>query len=153
MSPTRCRKLHDVRKTFVVINLYAKEIYLKIIFTTPWLCCLSAVCYTHALALLLQVFTYVDCKWGVNKYPQRISASVLPRDTISMAIPPFSRTSNLMETLYDQTGSGKSKMVAANAEIVIPQLADVTATKFRWLPPHFRGPDTTDTVQDTMDDV
>ena len=48
-----------------------------------------------------------------------------------------------METLgilYDQTGSGKSKMAAADAEIVISQLADVIATEFRRLAPHFRGP-------------
>ena len=48
-----------------------------------------------------------------------------------------------METLgilYDQTGSGKSKMAAADAEIVISQLADVIAMKFRRTPPYFIGP-------------
>ncbi len=50
------------------------------------------------------------------------------RNKMSTATPIFSRSWNLMETLgilYDQTGSGKSKMAAADAEIVIPQLADV----------------------------
>ena len=48
-----------------------------------------------------------------------------------------------METhgiLHYQTGSGKSKMAAAKAELVISQLADVIETKFRRIASHFRGP-------------
>ena len=48
-----------------------------------------------------------------------------------------------METLgilYDQTGSGKSKMAAADAEIVIFELADVIAMKFRRKSLYFIGP-------------
>jgi hypothetical protein len=42
--------------------------------------------------------------------------------------------------LYDQTGSGKSKMAAADAAIFISQLADLTAAKCRRIAPHLRGP-------------
>jgi hypothetical protein len=97
---------------------------------------------TDFITLLLPVFlTYVDCKWGDTLSVFQLLCHL---ETKFQRLPPiFSRASNLLETLgilHDQTGSGKFKMAAADAEILISQLADVIAKKFRRLPPHLRSP-------------
>ena len=83
-------------------------------------------------------------KWKIQDGGRRcgksyISACSRDSNQISTAIPPippFSRSSNLMEKLgimCYQTRGGKFKMASADAKILISQLADVTATTFRRL--------------------
>ena len=96
--------------------------------------------YHHPVFQHGGLITGRDGIWAGNMF---ISACRLARSAISTATPMFSESQNPMGSLGllpVQTGSGKSKIVAAKPEVLISQLVDTLGTWFQRLPPCFLGP-------------
>ena len=75
-----------------------------------------------------------NCLGEGSYHPLWISAPIRERKEFSLATPMFSGSCYPMkstEMLYDQTGSGKSEMVASKPEVPISQPIDIIGTHFQ----------------------